>query len=218
MSFTLLSSDQQARVTQAILDKFDRVAVAQDLASEKLFAFPTGREGLEKLAYPADLLVRLPEAALARFCGVGNPFAPGLPAPGERVLDVGCGAGTDALIAALAVGPGGTVLGVDLSPAMLARARENAALAGLENAVFEQAEAGRLPAADESVDLLISSGVYNLVVDKQAALVEAYRVLAPGGRLQVADQIARPASFPAMAPAPFPLEGQAPLDVSSWHH
>jgi len=154
-----------------------------------LFSYPTGREALLALAYPGEALGSLPEAVQEFFCGVGNPFAAGLPGAGEQVLDVGCGAGVDALIAARLVGPEGSVTGLEFSPEMLERAKANAALAGAGNLRFLPGGAEDLPVADMSFDLLVSNGVYNLVLRKPKALAEAYRALRPGGRLQVADQI-----------------------------
>lgn len=154
-----------------------------------LFSYPTGKEGLQGLGYCAQDLDALPDFVQYYYCGVGNPFAAGLPALGARVLDVGCGAGIDALVAAGHVGPTGSVVGLEFSPEMCARAQANAAAAGAANVSFLQGGAEHLPFADGSFDLLLSNGVYNLVLRKRQALAEAFRVLKPGGRLQVADQI-----------------------------
>jgi len=162
-----------------------------------LFAYPTGRAGLLGLGYPEAALASLPESVQACFCGVGNPFAAGLPEAGGRVLDVGCGAGVDALVAAFYVGPGGRVDGLEFIPEMRRRAEANAALAGAGAVLFHDGGAEALPFADASFDLLVSNGVYNLVLKKRLALAEAYRVLKPGGRLQVADQILEGDAAPA---------------------
>lgn len=190
---------------RAILERFRRAAVSP----QGLFSYPTGPEGLAALGYDATLLARLPAEIQACYCGVGNPFAAGLPATGQRVLDVGCGAGVDALLAALCVGPDGAVEGLELSPDMLDRARANAALAGLEGAAFRQGGAESLPYADASFDLVISNGVLNLVPDKARALAEAFRVLRPGGRMQVADQILEADQAPS---CPLPQPGFAAAD------
>jgi SAM-dependent methyltransferase len=169
-----------------------------------LFSYPTGAAGLTGLGYDAALVARLPAAVLECFCGVGNPFAAGRPACGERVLDVGCGVGVDTLLAALLVGPAGVVEGLEFSPEMRSRAEANAARAGLANVRFCLGQAERLPHADGVFDLVISNGVLNLVPDKDGALAEAFRVLRPGGRLQIADQILEGDAAPS---CPLPLDG-----------
>jgi len=153
---------------------------------EKDFIFPTGRAWAEDLGYPEEL-ANVPEAAAESFAGVANPWALGRLAPGERVLDLGSGAGTDSLIAAQMVGERGHVTGVDMTPEMLAKARAAAAELGATNVEFLEAEAERLPFADASFDVVISNGVIDLIPDKDAVFSELYRVLAPGGRLQIAD-------------------------------
>ena len=135
------------------------------------------------------MLREIPDQVLASFCGVGNPFSLGPISPGERVLDIGCGAGVDTLIAARLVGPAGRVAGVDATPEMIARARANLALAGLNNVSFEVAAAEALPFPDREFDVVISNGVINLTIDKEQALREVHRVLKRGGRLMVADMV-----------------------------
>jgi ubiquinone/menaquinone biosynthesis C-methylase UbiE len=129
----------------------------------------------------------VPESAVESFAGVANPWTMGGLAPGERVLDLGCGAGTDTLVAAQMVGAGGRVTGIDMTPEMLAKARAAAAEMGVTNVEFVEGEAERLPFADASFDVVISNGVIDLVPDKDAVFAELYRVLAPGGRMQIAD-------------------------------
>ena len=153
---------------------------------EKDFIFPTGRAWAEDLDYPAEL-ANVPESAVESFAGVANPWAMGRLAPGERILDLGSGAGTDSLIAAQMVGPQGTVTGIDMTPAMLVKARAAAAEIGLANVVFVAGEAEQLPFADASFDVVVSNGVIDLIPDKDAVFAELYRVLTPGGRLQIAD-------------------------------
>src|SRR5919198_2697550 len=151
------------------------------------FTSPTGRAWAADLGYPPDLLARVPELAAECFAGVANPFSLGTLAPGELVLDVGSGAGTDSLVAAQMVGPEGRVTGIDMTPEMLAKARTAAAEMGVANVDFVEGEAEHLPFADESFDVVISNGVVDLVPDKDAVFAELYRVLRPGGRIQIAD-------------------------------
>jgi SAM-dependent methyltransferase len=153
---------------------------------EAEFIFPTGRAWAEDLGYPAEL-ARVPVSAAESFAGVANPWTLGRLATGERVLDLGSGAGTDSLIAAQMVGAQGRVTGIDMTPAMLAKARAAAAAMEVTNVEFFESEAEQLPFADESFDVVISNGVIDLITDKDAVFVELYRVLVPGGRLQIAD-------------------------------
>jgi arsenite methyltransferase len=150
------------------------------------FIFPTGRAWAEDLGYPEEL-GNVPELAVESFAGVANPWKLGRIAAGERVLDLGCGAGTDSLIAAQMVGEPGHVTGIDMTPEMLAKARSAAAAMGAANVQFVEAEAEHLPFADESFDVVISNGVIDLIPDKDAVFAEVFRVLAPGGRMQIAD-------------------------------
>jgi len=150
------------------------------------FVFPTGRAWAEDLDYPPEL-ADVPDSAAESFAGVANPFSLGRLAPGERVLDLGSGAGTDSLVAAQMVGQTGTVTGIDMTPEMLAKARAAAAGVGAEHVQFVEGEIERLPFADGSFDVVISNGVIDLVPDKDAVFDELFRVLSPGGRLQLAD-------------------------------
>jgi arsenite methyltransferase len=153
---------------------------------QREFIFPTGRAWAEDLGYP-DELANVPDTAVESFAGVANPWQLGRLAPGERVLDLGSGAGTDSLIAAQMVGERGSVTGIDMTPQMLAKARAAAAGMGVVNVDFVEAEAERLPFTAESFDVVISNGVIDLVPDKDAVFAELHRVLKPGGRIQIAD-------------------------------
>lgn len=159
-------------------------ALSQD--PEKDFVFPTGRAWAEDLDYPPEL-ANVPDTAAESFAGVANPFALGRLEDGERVVDLGCGAGTDSLVAAQMVGQNGHVTSIDMTPEMLEKARAATAELGLTNVDFVEGEIERLPLANESVDVVISNGVIDLVPDKDAVFAEIFRVLRPGGRMQVAD-------------------------------
>jgi arsenite methyltransferase len=163
-----------------------RTYAAVSLEPERDFIFPTGRAWAEDLGYPEELS-GVPESAAESFSGVANPFSLGRLAAGERVLDLGSGAGTDALVAARMVGDDGSVTGIDMTPEMLRKARSAAREAGIGNVTFVEGEAERLPFADESFDVVISNGVIDLIPDKDAVFEELHRVLLPGGRLQLAD-------------------------------
>jgi arsenite methyltransferase len=153
---------------------------------EKDFIFPTGRAWAEDLGYPEEL-ANVPESAVESFAGVANPWTLGRLASGERVLDLGSGAGTDSLIAAQMVGEQGSVTGIDMTTEMLGKARAAAAEMRATNVEFVEGEAERLPFQDASFDVVISNGVIDLIPDKDAVFGELYRVLAPGGRIQIAD-------------------------------
>jgi arsenite methyltransferase len=159
------------------------------------FMFPTGRGWAADLGYPADLLARVPETSCESFAGVANPFSLGAIRPGEDVLDIGCGAGMDTLIAAQMTGETGTVTGIDMTPDMAAKGRRSAAEMGLSNVTIVDGSAERLPFGDASFDVVISNGVIDLIPDKDAVFSEIARVLRPGGRIQLADvTIQRPVS------------------------
>ena len=153
---------------------------------EREFIFPTGRAWAEDLGYPPEV-ANVPDSAVESFAGVANPWQLGRLDSGERVLDLGSGAGTDALVAAQMVGEEGSVTGIDMTPEMLAKARIAAAAMGVGNVTFAHGEAERLPFADASFDVVVSNGVIDLIPDKDAVFAELYRVLVPGGRMQIAD-------------------------------
>lgn len=176
---------EKQKIASSVLDKYEKVAESP----RGQFKYPTGREGLEKLGYDMDLTGKLPDAVLEFYVGVGNPFAPGRPSPGMKVLDIGSGAGVDTLLAAIMAAPDGAAAGIERSRPMTARARQNRRLSRVGNAGFVEGSAEALPFPAEYFDIVISNGVYNLVVEKQKALNEAFRVLKKGGRIQIADQI-----------------------------
>lgn len=154
---------------------------------DKGFHFHTGRKLAEITGYSEDDLACVPEDVLASFAGTGNPFAMGALQPGERVLDLGCGAGMDSFIAARHVGPEGQVIGIDMTEAMLAKAEAVRVNAELLQLRFQQGYLEALPVEDGWADVVISNGVVNLCPDKVSAFREMHRALRPGGRLQIGD-------------------------------
>jgi SAM-dependent methyltransferase len=160
--------------------------------------FHTGRDLALRLGYPADLLDTLPEPAVESFAGIANPFSMRRLAPGERVVDVGSGAGFDSVVAARQVGPAGRVIGVDMTTEMLHKARRTVARLGVRNVEFRHGLAEDLPVEDGWADVVIANGVFNLCADKRAVFAEVMRVMAPGGHLQFGD-IANGTPVPAEA-------------------
>lgn len=167
----------------AIQEEYEDVA----LNPEKGFHFHTGRRLAGMLGYAETWLQSIPETSIESFAGTGNPFSLGEIKPREKVVDIGCGAGIDSLIAARMVEPEGQVVGVDMTTSMLEKARHAAEEAGIENVDFRQGYGEELPVDDGWADVVISNGVLNLIPDKTAGLKEMGRVLKSTGRLQIAD-------------------------------
>lgn len=167
----------------AVRQRFAKIAQSPDQEKK----FPVGPASAKALGYDPHEIDSLPLSVTESFCGVGNPLGLGEVLPGQTVLDLGCGAGLDSLLAACRVGAYGKVIGVDMASEMIEKARRNAQAMGLTNVEFRQAEIENLPLPDSSIDLAISNGVFNLCPDKPGVLTEALRVLRPGGRLQMAD-------------------------------
>ena len=166
-----------------VREKYRQVAVEPHGA----FHFHTGRPLAARLGYDQSVVDQLPDRAVESFAGVGNPFSLRRLQSGEQVVDVGSGAGFDSFIAAGQVGPGGDVIGVDMTPDMLAKSAETAAQLGLRNVEFREGLAEGLPVEDGWADVVISNGVINLCADKRVVFEEIRRVLKPGGWLQFAD-------------------------------
>jgi SAM-dependent methyltransferase len=191
------TAEEKERIRLVIQQKYALVATSP----EGNFKYPTGRKGLEEQQYDPKLLGSLPDDVTASYCGVGNPFSLGPIHQGAAVLDVGCGTGVDSLIAAMMVGPMGKVVGIDLTPGMLQRAKLNLSKTSLQNVEFQESSAENLSFPDKTFDFIISNGVINLVPDKARALREIYRVLKDDGKLMIADQVLagpRPSDTKAM--------------------
>jgi arsenite methyltransferase len=180
----------EAPIDVAVLrDEIRKTYTEVSTEREKEFIFPTGRAWARELGYPEPELGRVPDATVESFAGVANQWLLGRIEPGAVVLDLGCGAGTDLLIAAQMSGPHGRVIGVDMTASMLGRASASAREMGLANVELHESLIEALPLDDDSVDVVISNGVIDLVPDKETVFAEIDRVLRPGGRVQLADVI-----------------------------
>ncbi len=171
------------RLRTQISEKYTDVAETPETG----FHFHTGRPLAAMLGYDQADVDWLPPDTVDSFAGTGNPFSMGPLSEGERVLDVGCGAGFDTLLAARQVGPGGSVIAIDMTEAMIEKTRAGVTVLGLDNVDVRHGLAEELPVDDGSVDVVISNGVINLCPDKAAVMSEVQRVLRPGGRIQIAD-------------------------------
>ena len=180
-SQTLAVEPQSLRAS--VREKYGRVATEPDGP----YHFHTGRRLAQLLGYDQQLVQRLPDRAVESFAGVGNPFSMRPLGHDDRVVDIGSGGGFDAFVAAELVGPGGRVIGVDMTPSMLEKSRRTARLLGLSNVDFREGIAEALPVDDGWADVVISNGVLNLIADKPRVFSEIHRVLRDGGRLQFAD-------------------------------
>ena len=178
-----VATDDREIITKAVREMYTAVASRP----EATYHFPTGRRACEHVGYPAAVLDALPGAAVESFAGVGYPFAADVIRAGDTVLDIGSGSGTDVIHAAMLVGSSGRVIGLDLTAAMREKCARNAAAHGLTNVEVIEGHAEQIPLPDASVDVVTSNGVINLVPDKALAVREIYRVLRPGGRVQLAD-------------------------------
>ncbi len=170
-------------VTRAVKGLYTEVAINP----QKTYHFPLGRKALLFVGYPEKEINKLPETALESFAGVGYPHGSGAIRPGDIVLDVGSGSGTDVLYASLLTGPTGKVFGLDMTDAMIEKARANIEKMGAKNVRIINGDATKMPFDDSSVDVVSSNGVLNLVPDKRKAFQEIFRILKPGGRIQIAD-------------------------------
>jgi arsenite methyltransferase len=180
------TADAQSSLEATLKDEIIRMYQEVADKPESTFHFFHGREAAELFDYQSEWLDRAPEGAVASFAGVGNPHLRSGLQPGETVLDLGSGAGLDAIIASWMVGPTGRVLGVDLNPAMCLKAEAHATATGTRMECRE-GKMEDIPVPDASVDVVISNGVINLSFRKRRVLEEIYRVLKPGGRISITD-------------------------------
>jgi len=180
-----ITTEDLEKIEAGIREKYIKVAKNP----EDQFKYPTGKKGLKVLQYDKSLIDKLPDAVASTYCGVGNPFSLGKINTGEQVLDIGCGAGVDTILASMMTGPTGNVIGVDIVPEMLQQAEKNLMMTNQKNVNFKKTSGEKLPYSGDIFDVVISNGVINLIPDKEAALTEIIRVLKPGGRLMMADQV-----------------------------
>lgn len=181
----MFSAEEIKQIRGAIRKKYAAVSNS----AKGYFKYPVGKTGADLLGYDRQLLEELPEELLNSFCGVGNPLAIDQIERGSSVLDIGCGTGFDLYAASCQVGSTGKVIGVDLTPEMIDRARKNLAAAKVANTEVLLVASEQMPFADDTFDVVISNGVINLSPDKPKLFAEIYRILKPGGRLQFADII-----------------------------
>ena len=168
-----ITTEDLERIEAGIREKYLKVAKSP----EGQFKYPTGKKGLKALHYDKSLIDKLPDAVAATYCGVGNPFSLGKINTGEQVLDIGCGAGVDTILASMLTGPTGNVVGVDIVPEMLQQAEKNLMMTAQKNVNFNKAPCEQLPYPVDTFDVVISNGVINLIPDKEAALTEIIRDL-----------------------------------------
>ena len=182
---SLLNEKDREQINAGIREKYHKVAISP----EGQFKYLTGKEGLKKLGYDNQIIEDLPNSVADSFCGVGNPFSLGKIDSDALVLDIGCGSGVDALIAAKLVGASGKVLGIDMTSDMIQKANSNKELMASDNVTFQVTRVQDIADMDGGFEVIISNGVFNLIPDKDEALQKAYGLLKPGGRIFLCDQV-----------------------------
>lgn len=187
-----LSTCDKYCAEQSQLDQIQALYTELAETPDKDFGWGKGRENARSLGYSDDWLRRIPDVVWESAAAVGNPFSVSPIEKGKTVVDLGCGAGADACVAALLTGDTGHVIGIDYTPAMICKARGNAMACGFTNLEFYEADMTSLPVADAYADIVISNGAINLSAEKEIVLAEAYRITRPGGRLQIADMVKDP--------------------------
>jgi SAM-dependent methyltransferase len=173
---------EPASIPALVRERFARIATAPGRDKRRI-----GPAVAKGLGYDPEAIDRLPGSITESFAGVGNPLSLGEVRPGATALDLGSGAGLDSILAARRVGPRGQVIGIDMTPEMVEKARRNAQAVGLSNVEFLNAPAEAIPLGDDTADVALCNGLFNLCPDKPRALAEVYRVLKPGGRFLIAD-------------------------------
>lgn len=180
---TATKEELRGRILTAVKEMYTDVASCPT----KTFHFPTGRTACEYVGYPAEELNKIPAAVLESFAGVGCPFKANVIQQGDTILDVGSGSGTDLQIAAFKTGPKGKVYGLDMTDAMIEKAKANFSTMNQENISIIKGNAESIPLPNDTIDVVTSNGVINLVPDKQLVFQEIFRVLKRGGCMQIAD-------------------------------
>jgi SAM-dependent methyltransferase len=188
-------------IKQAVGDKYSKVATCPQAG----FNFPVGRKFAESVGYAQELLAELPAGMYESFTGAGNPQKYVELTAGETLLDLGCGAGLDLYLYARRVGASGRIYGLDISSAMIDKARRNLFRTGVGNFELFCAPADSIPLEDASVDVVTSNGIYNLSPDKEAVLEEVFRVLKPGGRTVFSEIVLKS-----------PLEEEVRKSIEDW--
>jgi arsenite methyltransferase len=181
----VFTQEEKDKISEVVRKKYAEVA----FSAQGKFSYETGKKGASVLGYDPDILADIPDELLESFCGVGNPFSLWKISEGEDILDIGCGAGIDLIVARRKSGADSRVCGVDLTAEMISQAQKNFDLLGIDNIETDQLNSEILPYPDESFDVVISNGVINLSPAKPELFAEIYRVLRPGGRLQIADMV-----------------------------